>query len=76
MEEGNRIEQQLVVNEMVSMIQVNPTLIRRRVYDTAVNNENTILSENVPGFNNIRYILQRARADMITEIFHKCPQMS
>ena len=50
MEEDNRIERQLVVNEMVSTIQVNPTLVPHRVYDTVVNNENNILRENVPGF--------------------------
>ena len=58
MKEGNRIERQLVMNEMVSMA----TLLPHRVYDTVVNNENNILRENVPGFNNIRSILQGARA--------------
>ena len=33
-----------------------------------VNNENNILRENVPGFNNIRSTLQRVRADMIPAI--------
>ena len=60
MEEYNRIERQLLVNEMVSTI--------HRVYDTVVNNENNILRENVPGFNNIRSTLQRARTDMIPRI--------
>ena len=71
MEEDNRMERQLVVNEMVSTTQVNPTLVPRWVYDTVVNNENNILRENIPGFNNIRCILQRARVSMIPAI----PQM-
>ena len=64
MEEDNRIERRLVVNEMVSMIPANPILVPRRVYDTVVNNENNILRENGPGFNNIRSILQRACQQM------------
>ena len=66
--EDQRIERQVVVNEMVTAIQQNPTLLPRRVFDNTVNDENNILRDNVPSFNNVRSILQRARADVIPGI--------